>query len=54
MLNNQLKSDLHRQQLLAILNTTNLESDIARFQKYVNQNLEIANQLTKKYIKKLN
>ena len=28
MLNNQLKSDLHKQQILPILNTTNLESDI--------------------------
>ncbi len=41
MLNNQLKSDLHKQQLLPILNTTNLESDIARLKKYLNQNKSI-------------
>ena len=41
MLNNQLKSDLHKQQLLPILNTTNLESDIARLKKYLNHNKSV-------------
>ena len=41
MLTNQLKSDLYKQQLLPILNTTNLESDIARLKKYLNQNKSI-------------
>ncbi len=41
MLNNQLKSDLHKQQLLPIFNTTNLDSDIARLKKYLNQKLEL-------------
>ena len=42
MLNNQLKSDLHKQQLLPILNTTNLESDIARLKKYLNHNKSLS------------
>ena len=41
MFNNQLKSNLHKQQLLPILNTTNLEHDIARLKKYLNQNKSI-------------
>ena len=41
MLNNHLKSDLHKQQVLPILNTTNLENDISRLKKYLNQNKSI-------------
>ena len=41
MLNNHLKSALHKQQVLPILNTTNLENDISRLKKYLNQNKSI-------------
>ena len=41
MLNNQLKSDLYKQQVLPILNTTNLENDISRLKKYLNKNKSI-------------
>ena len=38
MLNIELKSELNKQKILPILNTTNLENDIERLKKYVDKN----------------